>query len=113
MTEITFYQNETGDIIGFRSEFHAGYADSGEDIVCASISALIINTINAIDELTDDEIDTDIDEEEAYIDASFFDTPGKEAQLLLKALALGLTNIEDDEAATDYIDVIFEEVGTC
>lgn len=113
MTEITFYQAETGELLGFRSEGHAGYADSGEDIVCAAISALIINTINSINELTDDHIDVDMDEEEGYIDASFFDTPGKEAQLLLRSLALGLTNIEDDEAVTEFIDVIFEEVRTC
>jgi uncharacterized protein YsxB (DUF464 family) len=113
MTEITFYQTETGDIIGFRSEGHSGYADQGEDIVCAAISALVINTINSINELTDDEMDVDIDEGEGYIDASFFDTPGKEAQLLLKSLALGLTNMEDDEAVTEFIDVIFEEVRTC
>ena len=113
MTEITFYQTETGDMIGFRSEGHSGYADQGEDIVCAAISALVINTINSINELTDDEMDVDIDEDEGYIDASFFDTPGKEAQLLLKSLALGLTNMEDDEAVTEFIDVIFEEVRTC
>lgn len=113
MTEITFYQTETGEITGFRSEGHAGYADEGEDIVCAAISALIINTINSINELTEDEIDVDIDEEEGYIDASFFEAPGKEAQLLLKSLALGLTNLEDDEAATEFIDVIFEEETTC
>ncbi|HIV17209.1 MAG TPA: ribosomal-processing cysteine protease Prp [Candidatus Alectryocaccobium stercorigallinarum] len=113
MTEITFYQTETGDIIGFRSEGHSGYADQGEDIVCAAISALVINTINSINELTEDEMDVDIDEDEGYIDASFFDAPGKEAQLLLKSLALGLTNMEDDEAVTEFIDVIFEEVRTC
>ena len=103
MTQITFYQTETGDLIGFRSEGHAEFADSGEDIVCAAISALIINTINSINELTEDTIDVDMDEDEGYIDASFFEPPGKEAQLLLRSLALGLTNIEDDEAVTEFI----------
>ena len=51
-----------------------------------------------------------MDEDEAYIDASIFDTPCKEAQLLLKSLALGLENLEDDEAVNNFIDVIFEEV---
>ncbi len=110
MTEVTFYQTESGDYNGFRIEGHAGSGESGEDVVCAAISALAINTINAIDELTDDTIDVDMDEDEAYIDASFFETPGSEAQLLLKALALGLTNIEADEATKEFIDVIIEEV---
>ncbi len=110
MTEVTFYQLESGEYSGFRIEGHADYADEGEDIVCAAISALAINTINSINELTDDQIDVDIDEEEAYIDASFLEKPGKEAQLLLKSLLLGLTNIEADEATNEFIDVIIEEV---
>lgn len=113
MTEITFYQDEAGNIMGFRSEGHAEYADAGEDVVCAAISALVINTVNAINELTEDEADADIDEDEGYIDVSFFDTPGHDAQLLLKALALGLTNMEDDEDVSDFIDVIFEEEDLC
>ena len=111
MTEVTFYQKESGELTGFRIEGHAGYAEEGEDIVCAAISAMAINTINSINELTEDTIDVDMDEEEAYIDASFFDeTSGKDAQLLLKSLALGLQNIEEDEATGNYIDLIFEEV---
>lgn len=110
MTEVTFYQTESGELTGFRIEGHAGYAQEGEDIFCAAISALAINTINSISELTEDEIDVDMDEDEAYIDASFFEKPGSEAQLLLKSLALGLSNMEAEEAAENYIDVIFEEV---
>ena len=110
MTEVTFYQLESGEYTGFRVEKHAGYAEEGEDIVCAAISALAINTINSIDELTKDKIDVDIDEDGVYIDASFFETPGKEAQLLLRSLALGVTNIESDETTSEFIDVIFEEV---
>jgi hypothetical protein len=109
MTQITFYTDEDGEITGFRAEGHAGYAEAGEDIVCAAITALINNTVNSINELTESEALTDIDEEEAYIDVSFFEPPCKEARLLLRSLALGLTNMEDDEACTDFIDVIFEE----
>ncbi|MCI5569045.1 MAG: ribosomal-processing cysteine protease Prp [Lachnospiraceae bacterium] len=110
MTEVTFFQKETGELTGFRIENHAGFDDEGKDIVCAAISALAINTINSINELTSDTMDVDMDEDEAYIDASIFDTPCKEAQLLLKSLALGLENLEDDEAVNNFIDVIFEEV---
>ena len=102
MTEVTFFQKETGELTGFRIENHAGFDDEGKDIA--------INTINSINELTSDTMDVDMDEDEAYIDASIFDTPCKEAQLLLKSLALGLENLEDDEAVNNFIDVIFEEV---
>ena len=109
MTQITFYTDPDGEIKGFRAEGHAGYAEAGEDIVCAAITALISNTVNSINELTESEAFADVDEEEAYIDVSFFEPPCREAQLFLRSLALGLTNMEEDEASTDFIDVIFEE----
>jgi hypothetical protein len=109
MTRITFYTDANEEITGFRAEGHAGFAEEGEDIVCSAITALINNTINSINELTESEALADIDEEENYIDVSFFEPPCKEARLLLRSLALGLTNMEDDEECTDFIDVIFEE----
>ena len=109
MTKITFYTDANEEITGFRAEGHAGFAEAGEDIVCSAITALINNTINSINELTESEALADIDEEENYIDVSFFEPPCKEARLLLRSLALGLTNMEDDEECTDFIDVIFEE----
>ena len=54
--------------------------------------------------------DVDADEDEAYIDVSFFEVPGEKAQLLLKSLALGLEQIEDEYRASGYIEVIYQEV---
>ena len=36
------------------SRGHAGYAEEGQDIVCAAVSALIINTVNSLETFTDD-----------------------------------------------------------
>ena len=49
MTKVTFYQNSENQCVGFTSEDHAGYAQEGKDIVCAGISALVINTVNSIE----------------------------------------------------------------
>ena len=35
MIAITVYQNSKGHKIGFKSKGHAGFADSGYDIICA------------------------------------------------------------------------------
>ena len=51
MITITIYQNHE-DVTGFRCIGHSGYAESGSDIICAGVSALVINTINSIDSLT-------------------------------------------------------------
>ena len=49
MTTITFSKNQDGSYLGFDCFGHAGYAQAGDDIVCAGISALVINMINSLD----------------------------------------------------------------
>ena len=45
MTSVVIYQTKEGTFTGFDALGHAGFADAGEDIVCAAISALVINTV--------------------------------------------------------------------
>ena len=40
MTRLTFFK-DNGRYLGFRCKGHAGYADVGEDIVCAAVSAAV------------------------------------------------------------------------
>lgn len=54
MIYITIYhESKTNHICGFQTSGHAGYAESGMDIICSAVSALTITAINSIDELTD------------------------------------------------------------
>ena len=39
--------------MGFDLEGHAGYSEAGTDIVCAAVSVLVINTINAVEMYTE------------------------------------------------------------
>ena len=109
MTKVTIYKNQTEECVGFRVFGHAGYAEAGEDIVCAAISVLTINTMNAIEVFTNTVTASDVDEEEGYIDYRVL-KPTKETTLLLETMVLGLQAMADDEDYTDYIDLLFEEV---
>jgi uncharacterized protein YsxB (DUF464 family) len=109
MTKVTFYQNSGKECIGFVVENHAGYAPEGEDIVCAAISALTINTINSIETFTKDKFETDVDEKSACIRFILKSKPSKESLLLLNSFILGLQGMEDGQY-TEFIDIIFEEV---
>ena len=109
MTKVTFYQNSENQCVGFTSEDHAGYAQEGEDIVCAGISALVINTVNSIEAFTEDEFTIDEDESSARIHFMIKNKPSKESLLLLNSLILGLQRMEDEQY-TEFIDIIFEEV---
>lgn len=110
MIQITLYRNPQQEYCGFRSSGHAGFARAGQDIVCASVSVLIINTINSIETYTKDEFSVVSDDKKGLIDYQLKDRPSKEAELLLKAMALGLQQLADDKHYARYIDLTFEEV---
>ena len=104
MTKITFYQRVDGTFQGFHSQDHAGYSAEGQDIVCAAVSALVINFVNSLDELTDDHYQIDVNQEDAEITEEL----SEEGSLLLRSLILGLTSVEEEHG--QYLDVIFKEV---
>ena len=109
MTKITFYTGENGRIKGFICKGHAGYAEAGEDIVCSAISALVINTINSIEQLTESELEVKADEDGAVIEAFFREQTSDEAELLMRSLVLGITGIKDNGETSEFVDLIFEE----
>ena len=98
MIHVTFIKNALDELCGFRMKGHAEYAKPGEDIVCAGVSALVINTINSIEAFTNDTFSDDIQEMDE--DVVFFAVSSvpvsEQAGLLLKSLRLGLRGIERD-----------------
>ncbi len=109
MTSVTIFQNQHQQYIGFVCQGHAGYADQGEDIVCAGISALVITVINALDAYTDEQFTTRTNEETGLISVRFRESVGHDAQLLIKTLVLGLEGIQSTYG-NDYISLTFKEV---
>ena len=108
MTSITVIKEE-GRIQAFTCNGHAGYANASEDIVCAAISMLVINTINSIEALTKTVPLVETDQKSGYIHCSFEDDITNDAALLLDAMILGLSQIKE-QYGTKYIDVKIKEV---
>ncbi|MFQ9515414.1 MAG: ribosomal-processing cysteine protease Prp [Eubacterium sp.] len=107
MTNITVYG--TGDTYtGIRIEGHAGYADAGEDIVCAGISVLAINFINSVETFTDDKFVVHADENDGVIDFRFTSIFSEKSQLLMKSLVLGLSDLQKENK--DFISLDYKEV---
>lgn len=113
MIIVTFYTKETGQkvseasITGFRSEGHAGYAKHGRDIVCAAVSALVINTMNSVHALTTDVFAYDTDEKKGMVEFKITSAVSPEALLLLRSLFLGLKNIQE-EYGEKYLRIVFQ-----
>ena len=96
MIEITRIKNEQGENIGFRCLGHAGFARHGKDIVCAAVSALVLNTINSIEEFTEDKFSCAQEEKSGLVEFIIVSEVSKESGLIMVAFFLGLTNIQHD-----------------
>ena len=72
MIRVAFFRKE-GRIVGFESEGHAGYADSGQDIVCAAVSALLITCVNGLESVVSIEPTVRQNDEAGYLKASLPD----------------------------------------
>ena len=111
MVKVTIYKTKKHEYIGFDMADHTSMVEPGDaDILCAAISVLVINTINAIERFTDDETSCVTDEESAMIEFRFAHVASHDAHLLLQAMILGLESLEDNSEYEPYIDIIFEEV---
>ena len=108
MIRITIYQSAEHGYRGFLCKGHAGYADSGEDIVCAAVSVLVINTVNSIERFGGQPFTCKTEQEDGVIDFRLKDNPTAETKLLLDSMVLGLTEVEKDHK--QHLKLNFKEV---
>ena len=109
MIHVTVYQNQEGKYTAFCCIGHAKYAEAGQDIVCAAVSALVINTINSIEQLTGDTFLLDTDQESGHIGFSLEENHRQESVLLIHSLVLGLQGIQNFYG-NEYLSLNFKEV---
>lgn len=108
MINTTFYKTSDDVITGFSVAGHAGYAESGKDIICAAVSCLTINTINSVECFTDNKFKTDINED-GVIKFKFIGQPDSDGSLLVKAFELGILGIVKDYGKK-FVNVHYKEV---
>ena len=109
MISITFYKDNT-DYYGIRLMNHAGYAEEGEDIVCAAVSALAINTFNSIETFTEVPFLEEVSTDHVTISFRLTGTPDFATNLLMKSLELGLQDLKNNYSQYLSIDYDLEEV---
>ena len=92
MIKFTFFKRD-GVYYGFEEKGHAGYAESGDDIVCSAVSAMTMLIINAIEVAYASDVEYTIDEDTTDI----------------KVVASGaLTEFESDERKRFAISGLIE-----
>ena len=107
MTRVTFYTGGSR-IAGFDAAGHSGYANAGEDILCASVSAAVTLVEATVNDVLGLAAAVAVDEDAASVSLRLpeaLDEPAETAaQSVLAGLMLYLTTLHDD--FPDHIEVL-------
>ena len=97
---------EDGRISGFSVSGHSGYAEAGQDIVCAAVSAVVGMAEATINDVCGAKAKVRVKEEDARITLSLPASCDEEesVQAVLAGLLLYLCNLRDEYP--DYIEVL-------
>ncbi len=111
MIRISFRYDNDGVPTGIWCSGHAGAGRLGKDIVCAAVSALVINTVNSIENFTEDRFTGESNEKKGYLIFELEDPCSDGAKLLMRSLEFGLRDIQKDNKR--FISFIDWEVKSC
>lgn len=76
---------------GLTVDGHAGYAETGNDIICAAVSALAQGLIHALDALTDDRISYQIRDGHIGIQ---YENLSKQGELLIDSFFIAVSDMQ-------------------
>ncbi len=108
MTTVVIRRTKSQRYLGFTCMGHAGYARCGKpDILCASISALVINTINSLEELAGETLQVTADEETGFIQCIFESDLQEKSIFLMDSMVFGLQQLSGTYGEK-YLTVKFE-----
>ena len=105
MTRCEFF-TEGDRITGFSISGHSGYAEAGQDIVCAAISAVVTMAEATINDICGAKAKVRVNEEDARITLTLPASCDEEesVQAVLSGLLLTLISLREDYP--DYIEVL-------
>ena len=105
MTRCEFFTEEDR-ITGFSVSGHSGYAESGSDIVCAAISAVVSMAEATINDVCGANAKVRVKEEDARVTLTLPTSCDEEdaIQAVLAGMLLTLCSLRDDYP--DYIEVL-------
>lgn len=106
-----FVKNKKGIIYKYVVYGTTNYDEKGKDIVASAVTSLAINTVNSINNFADVEMEYALKEvnDKPYLECELIKFKSKsgqdQAEILMKALKLGLSDIEE-QYGSQYIQVI-------
>jgi uncharacterized protein YsxB (DUF464 family) len=90
-------ERDTERIVGFKADGHALYAPSGNDIVCAGVSAVTVGTVNAAEAVVGVELSVQMNEGRLHVAVpkGLSEAAQASLQLLLESMVVMLQTIEE------------------
>ena len=105
MTKCEFFR-ENERITGFSISGHSGYAEAGQDIVCAAISAVVAMAETTINDVCGAKAKVRVKEEDARITLTLPTSCDEEESVQAVLSGMMLTLISLREEYPDYIEVL-------
>ncbi len=106
MVSVIIYK-KNGSYYRIECSGHAGNAPEGENIVCAAISALVINCFNSVEQFTGDYVSSETSKD-GITSLQLKEHISHDTELLVKSLELGLNEISKDNGK--YLKISVKEV---
>ena len=110
MTSVQIYRIKGGGYRAFSCLGHTGYAESGEDIVCAGVTAIVFNTINCLTDLLGEDISLEMDEDAGKVICNFNAEPSEKANFLVDCMIHGLEWIQG-QYGSEYLRYEINELA--
>ena len=109
MTEICVYRKGK-NIVKYTLSGHTGYAQQGEDIVCAAVSAVAMTTLNGLTDVAEIPVGYEMAEGslECILPEALTNAQRHDADVLLHTMLLSLKNLEEQYG--EYITIMELEV---
>ncbi len=105
MTVIRFIRSQ-GSLVGFELQGHSGFAQEGEDIVCAAVSSATYMTANTITDIIG--IDAEISVDDGFLTMKLSSQDAMKAQDILRGFELHINELSQQYQSN--IKVIYSEV---
>lgn len=92
MITVCFYVKK--ETVGFEMSGHSGYAEEGDDIICAAVSSCAYMTANTLTEIVG--LDPEIKVKDGYMKLILNDTEASKAQDILNGFMLHINAMAGD-----------------
>ena len=101
MIKFTTVSDTEGKIIQFTANGHSGFAESGSDIVCASVSGAVWLVINGIEKQNLAELS--YEERDGFVDCKISEQRSDGADVLISSLVMFITELSNQYP--DYVKI--------